>query len=61
MQGYGLIKEKRLSQVAEVLVFAPELMHQIGVFEIDFINFPQGARATRFAPQMSNHSDFFHV
>ena len=61
MQHFGLIEEKRFPQVAEVSVFAAELMHQIGVFEIDLINLPQGAHATRFASQLSNHSGFFHV
>ncbi len=38
MQRFGLIEEIRFPQVAEVLVFAAELIHQIGVFEINFIN-----------------------
>ena len=61
MQSFGLIEEKRFPQVAEVLVFAAELMHQIGVFEIDLINLSLGAHATRFGCQLSNHSGFFHV
>ena len=51
MQRWRLVEEECFPQVAEVLVFAAELMHQIGVFEIDYINLSQGAHVTRFAAE----------
>ncbi len=56
-----LIEEKGFPYVPHILIFVAQLLHQVGVFEIDFVDFPQGAHATRFASQMSNHSGFFHT
>ena len=56
-----LIEEKGFPDVPHILILVAQLLHQIGVFEIDFINFPPGAHSTRFASQLSNYSGFFHV
>jgi len=61
MLNAGLIEEKGFPYVPHILIFVAQLLHQISVFEINFIKLPKGAHATRFASQMSNHSGFFHT
>jgi hypothetical protein len=52
MMNAGLIEEKGFAYVPQILIVVAQLLHQIGVFEIDFIDFPQGPNAFGFASEL---------
>lgn len=52
MMNAGLIEEKGFAYVPHILIVVAQLLHQIGVFEIDFIDFPQGPNAFGFASEL---------
>ena len=49
MLNAGLIEEKGFPYVPHILIFVAQLLHQIGVIEIDLINLSQGPNAFGFA------------
>ena len=52
MMDAGLIEEKGFPYVPHIWIFVAQLLHQIGVFEIDFVDFPQGPNAFGFASEL---------
>ena len=52
MLNAGLIEEKGFPYVPHILIFVAQLLHQIGVFEIDFVDFPQRPNAFGFASEL---------
>jgi len=52
MMDAGLIEEKGFPYVPHILIFVAQLLHQIGVIEIDLINLSQGPNAFGFASEL---------
>ena len=52
MLNAGLIEEKGFPDVPHILIFVAQLLHQIGVIEIDFVDFPQRPYAFGFASEL---------
>jgi len=48
----GLIEEKSFSYVPHILILVAQLLQQIGVIEIDFVDFPQRPNAFGFASEL---------
>jgi hypothetical protein len=47
-----LIEEKRFYYVLHILIVVDQLLYQIGVFEIDFVDFPQGPNSPGVASEL---------
>ena len=52
MLNAGLIEEKGFPYVPHILILVAQLLQQIGVFEIDFVDFSQGPNAFGFASEL---------
>ena len=52
MLNAGLMEEKGFPDIPHILIFVAQLLQQIGVFEIDFVDFPQRPNAFGFASEL---------